>query len=95
MRDGNDAMQSALAWVTRDILPKGVPIPRTGGVRSHGNYGGQRSRGVSGNSHILSHRYPIEGDKGPVHRRAIRRAETALWHAEVWEALQDYCDGIY
>ena len=54
-----------------------------------------RSNGVSSGSRILPHRYRDEGDKGKHHRREIRRRETLVWHAEVWEALEQYAAGDF
>ncbi|MET8691761.1 hypothetical protein ABZV65_04350 [Streptomyces bauhiniae] len=64
-----------------------LPIPGTGGKR--GRYS-TRSRGVSGSSRIIPHRYPDEGDRGPNFRRQIRKREDALWRKEASERPMIY-----
>lgn len=84
-RDDDALMQSAMAWVTRGDLPVGVPIPRTGRKAKYNNSDGSgRSAGVSGHSHILSHRYADELENGRTHRREIRHKENRAWRAE-WQ----------
>lgn len=56
----------------------GSPVPHTGRQRWHQ----RRSRGVSANSRIVSHRYADEGDKGKWFRRLVRRREERLWIKE-------------
>jgi hypothetical protein len=79
MQNGNDRLQSALAWLASDDLPRGVPIPRTGKRRHHKYYNGS---GVSANSRVLAHHYADEGDKGTALRREIRRKERVQWQRD-------------
>ncbi|MFE1190208.1 hypothetical protein [[Kitasatospora] papulosa] len=57
---------------------KSVPVPRTGRARSR-----KYARTGTVGSKVLPHRYGDEGEKGPKHRRQIRRCEERLWRREV------------
>lgn len=59
---------------------RSAPVPRTGRAKSR-KYRHARTGTVG--SKVLSHRYGDEGEKGPKHRRQIRRCEERLWRREV------------
>lgn len=56
----------------------GIPVPHTGRKRYHRT----TQAGVSASSHVVSHRYADEGEKGRLMRRLVRRRETRLWKRE-------------
>lgn len=68
---------------------KGIPVPRTGYRRWHSGANKGKS-GVIANSHVVSHRYMSEGDKGPSLRREIKRKERVIVALEIAEGLDDY-----
>lgn len=62
------------------------PIPGTGVMHWRSAYHNRRAgkpSGVSARETYLPHRYMDEGDKGPGHRRAIRRLSNKAWRSEV------------
>lgn len=68
---------------------KGIPVPRTG--YRHWNSGANKGKtGVIANSHVVSHRYMDEGDKGSSLRREIKRKERILVSQEIAEGMEDY-----
>lgn len=82
-KSGNASFQSAMAYVNKDLLPKGVPVPGTGGHRHKCNCC-KRSRagkpsGVLSRERLLPHRYADEGDRGPEFRRQLRRLSRNFW----------------
>lgn len=56
----------------------GIPVKGTG--RKH--YRRTTQGGVSASSHVVSHRYADEGEKGRLMRRLVRRREERLWKRE-------------
>lgn len=83
MRSANDKMQSAMAYVNKDLLPKGAPVPGTGNRRAkcsccRKNRAGKPS-GVMSREHLVAHRYMDEGDRGPEFRRYLRRLSRNFW----------------
>jgi hypothetical protein len=66
----------------RHATEKGIPVS---GLRSGrgGCWKPVNGHGVSAGSHVLSHRYACEGDKGTSVRREVRRKEDRLWRKEV------------
>ncbi len=59
---------------------RSAPVPRTGRAKSR-KYHNARTGTVG--SKVLPHRYGDEGEKGPKHRRQVRRCEERLWRREV------------
>ncbi len=55
-----------------------APVPGTG----RSPHCRPRSRGVSGGSRIVPHRFADEGDRGRPFRRLVRRRERNLWRKE-------------
>lgn len=73
---------------------KGIPVPRTGKRRWHSGKNSGKT-GVIGNSHVVSHRYMDEGDKGPALRREIRRKEQVIVDQEIAEGFSEWLyDGV-
>lgn len=68
---------------------KGIPVPRTSSRRYHSKKDSGKT-GVIGNSHIVSHRYMMEGDKGPALRREIKRKERLMVLAEISEEFDSW-----
>lgn len=68
---------------------KGVPVEGTGKYRWHSGKNSGKT-GVSGNSHVVSHRYMGEGDKGPGHRREIKVKERVMVNAEIREGMEEW-----
>ncbi|MEU5900436.1 hypothetical protein [Streptomyces venezuelae] len=56
------------------------PVPGTG-RRKRRKYKNARTGTVG--SKALPHRFGDEGEKGPIQRRLVRRAETRLWRREL------------
>jgi hypothetical protein len=68
---------------------RGIPVPRTGYRRW--NSGANKGKtGVIANSHVVSHRYMDEGDKGSSLRREIKRKERILVSQEIAEGIEEY-----
>lgn len=63
---------------------KGVPVPHTG-KRKRRKW--ENGSGVSASSHVLSHYYADEGDKGRWVRKVVRNRERQMWRDE-WLAEQ-------
>lgn len=68
---------------------KGIPVEGTGKHRYHSRKDSGKT-GVIGNSHVVSHRYMDEGDKGPSHRREIKRRESVMVNAEIAEGINEW-----
>lgn len=65
---------------------KGTPVPGTGGKRWR--KWSANNGGVSAGSHVISHHYASEGDKGRTVRKLVRSRERALWLDE-WQQEQN------
>lgn len=66
---------------------KGTPVAGTGGKRWR--KWSANNGGVSAGSHVVSHHYANEGDKGRTVRKLVRNRERALWLSE-WQEEQNY-----
>lgn len=66
---------------------KGIPVEGTG-VRRHRRSWTHNGTSVSSGSHVLSHYYADEGDKGRWVRKLVRRRERAMWLSE-WQTEQN------
>lgn len=71
---------------------RGIPVPRTGYRRWHSEANKGKS-GVIANSHVVSHRYMSEGEKGPDLRREIKRKERVMVASEIAEGYAEWLYG--
>lgn len=71
---------------------KGIPVPGTGNYRWHSGKNSGKA-GVIANSHVVSHRYADEGEKGPSLRREIKRKERIMVEAEIAQGFSDWLYG--
>lgn len=71
---------------------KGIPVPGTGRMAAPSGKNSGKT-GVIGNSHVVSHRYMDEGEKGPSLRREIKRKERIMVEAEIAQGFSDWLYG--
>lgn len=71
---------------------KGIPVPGTGNYRFRRAYY-KNGHGVISGSHVVSHRYKSEGDKGKGLRREIKRKERVMVSEEITEGFSDWQGG--
>ena len=75
---------SARAWVDRDKLAKGVPVPRTGRKLKYTcDARAGKPSGLLSAERLLPHQYADEGAKGKKFRRTMRRLSKRVWVAEL------------
>jgi hypothetical protein len=85
-KDHHARIQHAMAFVNRDQLPKGAPVPGTGRQSWRSGLTNRRagvSSGILSRERLLPHRYMDEGDKGVAHRRSLRRVSERFWRNEL------------
>lgn len=87
-----DASYSRLVAREYARSEKGIPVPGTGNYHGHSGKNSGKT-GVIANSHVVSHRYADEGEKGPCLRREIKRKERIMVKAEIAQGFSDWLYG--